>query len=165
MAYRDCPLNQIIHVWGYENLEERDSVRAAAGKDSNWPPKITPGNILNMNSEIWNPAPFMKPMGGDQALGGVYEMRTYTYEPGSIPELLKRWESSLPEREKHSPLAAGMFTEFGGLNRWMHIWPYKDLNHRAEIRAKKIEGWPSGAPGRVSQENKIMVPASFSPMH
>ena len=90
------PLNQIIHVWGYANLEERDNVRAAAGKDSNWPPKITPGNILNMNSEIWNPAPFMKPMGGDQALGGVYEMRTYTYEPGSIPELLKRWESSLP---------------------------------------------------------------------
>jgi len=24
---------------------------------------------------------------------------------------------------------------------------------------------PSGAPGRVRQENKIMVPASFSPMH
>ncbi len=60
------PLNQIIHVWGYENLEERDNIRAAAGKDSNWPPKITPGNILNMNSEIWNPAPFMKPMGGDR---------------------------------------------------------------------------------------------------
>ena len=89
------PLNQIIHVWGYENLEERDSVRAAAAKDPNWPPKITPGNILNMNSEIWNPAPFMKPMGGDQALGGIYEMRTYTYEPGSIPELLKRWETTL----------------------------------------------------------------------
>ncbi len=61
--------------------------------------------------------------------------------------------------------AAGMFTEFGGLNRWMHIWPYKDLNHRDEVRGMKIEGWPSGAPGRVRQENKIMVPASFSPMH
>ena len=93
------PLNQIIHVWGYESLEERESVRAAAGMDPNWPPKITPGNILNMNSEIWNPAPFMNPMGGDQALGGIYEMRTYTYEPGSIPELLKRCETSLPERE------------------------------------------------------------------
>ena len=158
-------LNQIIHVWAYESLEERTSVRAAAGKEANWPPKITPGNILNMNSEIWNPAPFMKPMGGDQALGGIYEMRTYTYEPGSIPELLKRWESAVPEREKHSPLAGALYTEFGGLNRWLHIWPYKDLAHRSEIRAKKIEGWPSGAPGLISQENKIVVPASFSPMH
>jgi len=58
-----------------------------------------------------------------------------------------------------------MYTEFGGLNRWMHVWPYKDLAHRAEVRGTKIEGWPSGAPGMIRQENKIMVPSSFSPMH
>ena len=161
------PLNQIIHVWGYESLEERAKVRAAASKEANWPPKITPGNILNMNAEVWQPAPFMKPMGGDQALGNIYEMRVYTYQPGSIPELLRRWAESIPYREEFSPLAAGMHTEFGGLNKWMHIWPYKDLNHRAEVRdaASKIPQWPSGAPGRVSQENKIMIPAKFSPMH
>ena len=119
------PLNQIIHVWGYESLEERASIRAAAG------------------------------------------MRTYTYQPGSMPELLRRWAEALPYREEFSPLAAGMYTEFGGLNKWLHIWPYKDLNHRAETRvaASKIPQWPSGAPGRVSQENKIVAPASFSPMH
>ena len=159
------PLNQIIHVWGYEDLGERTRIREEAGKDPNWPPKITPGNIINMNSEIWNPAPFMKPMGGDQALGGIYEMRIYTYEPGSIPELLKRWADSLPGREEFSPLAAGMYTELGALNRWMHIWPYKDLKHRSEVRNTKVPNWPSGAPGRVRQENKIMIPASFSPMH
>ncbi|GIT69179.1 MAG: hypothetical protein Ct9H300mP27_02830 [Chloroflexota bacterium] len=92
----------------------------------------------------------MKPMGGDQALGGIYEMRTYTYEPGSIPELLKRWTEVLPAREELSPLAAGMYTELGALNRWMHIWPYKDLNHRTEVRNTKLPNWPSGAPGRVS---------------
>ena len=43
------PLNQIIHVWAYEDLAERDKVRTAAGKDPNWPPKITPGNILNLS--------------------------------------------------------------------------------------------------------------------
>ena len=60
-----------------------------------------------------------------------------------------------------------MHTEFGGLNRWMHIWPYRDLKHREEVRAaaSQIPQWPSGAPGRVTQETKIMVPASFSPMH
>ena len=70
------PLNQIIHVWGYENLEERARIRQAASQEDAWPPKITPGNILNMNAEIWTPAPFMRPMGGGQALGGIYEMRT-----------------------------------------------------------------------------------------
>ena len=102
------PLNQIIHVWGYESLEERAKIRAAASQDPNWPPKITPGNILNMNAEIWQPAPFMKPMGpspdgGPQALGNIYEMRTYTYQPGSMPELLRRWAEALPYREEFSP--------------------------------------------------------------
>ena len=160
------PLNQIIHVWGYANLEERDNVRAEANNDPNWPPKVGE-YIVNMNSEIWLPAPFMRPLGGDQALGAIYEMRTYTYQPGSIPELLRRWGASVPFREELSPLAAGMYTEFGDLNRWMHIWPYKDLDQRARIRAESriLPQWPPGTPGLVSQENKIMVPASFSPMH
>ena len=54
-----------------------------------------------MNAEIWQPASFMKPMGpspdgGPQALGNIYEMRTYTYQPGSMPELLRRWAEALP---------------------------------------------------------------------
>ena len=85
------PLNQIIHVWGYDSLEERERIRAEAGKDPHWPPKITPGNIVNMNSEVWTPAPFMGPMGGDQALGDIYEMRIYTYANGAMPELPRRW--------------------------------------------------------------------------
>ena len=160
------PLNQVIHVWGYESLDERTRIRAEAAKDPHWPPP-NHGNILNMNSEVWTPAPFMRALGGDQALGNIYEMRIYTYEPGSIPELIRRWTEALPYREEFSPLAAGMSTEVGGLNRWMNIWPYKDLNHREQVRkeASKSPHWPSGAPGRVRQENKIMSPAAFSPMH
>ena len=97
------PLNQIIHVWGYESLEERAKVREAASKEANWPPKITSGNILNMNAEIWQPAPFMRPMGGDQALGNIYEMRTYTYQPGSMPELLRAGPSPCPTERSSRP--------------------------------------------------------------
>ena len=160
------PLNQVIHVWGYESLEEREHVRAEASKADGWPPP-SDGVILNMNSEIWTPAPFMRPMGGDQALGNIYEMRIYTYEPGSIPELIRKWSEAIPHREEYSPLAAGMYTEFGGLNRWMHVWPYKDLADRSKVReeASKNPHWPAGVPGRVRQENKILIPASFSPMH
>ena len=160
------PLNHVIHVWPYESLEERDQIRAEASKDPNWPPRDL-SMIQEMQSEIWNPAPFMRPMGGDQALGSIYEMRIYTYLPGSIPELLQRWEKALPYREGFSPCVAAMHTEFGALNRWMHIWPYKDLNQREEVRkaAGGTPNWPSGAPGRIRQENKILIPASFSPMH
>jgi len=159
------PLNQVIHVWPYENLGERESIRAAAAQDPHWPPADL-SMIQTMESEIWNPASFMRPMGGGQELGGVYEMRVYTYKPGSMPELLRRWEKALPWREQFSPCAAAMHSELGGLNRWMHIWPYRDLNHREEVRKASAgtPNWPSGAPGRIRQENKIMVPAAFSPM-
>ena len=32
------PLNQVIHVWPYENLGEREQIRAEASKDTHWPP-------------------------------------------------------------------------------------------------------------------------------
>ena len=161
------PLNQVIHVWPYENLAERTQVREEAGNDPNWPPK-SDRLILNMESEIFTPAEFMKPMGGDQALGDIYEMRIYTYQPGTMGEVLKRWGDAIPHREEFSPLAAGMYTELGGLNKWIHVWPYKDLEERNKIReeASATPHWPP--PTReflVKQENKICVPAAFSPMH
>ena len=161
------PLNQVIHVWPYADLDERTKIREEAGKDPNWPPK-SDGLILNMDSEIFIPADFMRPLGGGQALGNVYEMRSYTYQPGSMGEVLKRWGNSVPHREAFSPLAAGMYTELGGLNKWVHIWPYKDLEERNRIRAEAgaTEHWPP--PTReflVKQENKVLIPAAFSPMH
>ena len=162
------PLNQVIHVWPYESVEERNSIREAAGKDPNWPPKNDPDMYVNMNSEIFNPAPFMRPLGGDQALGSIYEMRSYTYQVGSINKVIDIWADAVPAREEFSPLAAAMYTDVGGLNKWVHIWAYEDLDQRKNIRAEasKTSTWPP--PTReflVSQETKIMVPSSFSPMH
>lgn len=159
------PLNQVIHVWPYENEEHREECRSTSVEG--WPPP-NGGNILNMDSQIWNPAEFMRPMGGDQELGGVYEMRIYTYQPGSLDEVLKRWAAAIPHREQYSPLAAGMYCELeDGSSKWMHVWPYKDLAERTSIRAQAAENpnWPP--PTReflVHQENKIVIPAAFSPM-
>ena len=80
---------------------------------------------------------------------------------------IARWTDAIPHREAFSPLAAAMHSEVGGLNRWMHIWPYQDLAERTRVRAeaRKSPHWPTGAGVRISQENKILVPATFSPMH
>ncbi len=162
------PLNQVIHVWPYESVEERNSIREEAGKDPNWPPKNDPDMYVSMNSEIFIPAPFMRPLGGDQALGALYEMRSYTYKVGSINKVIDIWADAVPAREEFSPLVAAMHTDTGGLNKWVHIWAYDDLDQRKNVRAEasKTATWPP--PTReflVSQENKIMIPSSFSPMH
>ena len=162
------PLNQVIHVWPYENLEERTRIREEVDKDPNWPPKNDRAIYVTTESEIFTPAPFMRPLGGDQALGNIYEMRTYTYKTESMGEVIKRWEAAVPHREEYSPLAAAMYTELGDLTKWVNIWPYKDLVERTKVRAeaRKNPNWPpSSGEALVRQENKLLAPTSFSPMH
>ena len=159
------PLNQIIHVWPYENLQERTEKRGQAMQDPNWPPQI--GNLIeHMESVIFMPAPFMEPL-GKKNLGGVYEMRTYMYQPGTMPTVLERWAESIPARTELSPLAACWYSDIGALNKFVHIWPYNDLDERTRIRTESmtLPKWPPGTREfLVSQENKIIIPAAFSPM-
>jgi hypothetical protein len=163
------PLNQVIHVWEYEDLNQREEAREAASKDRDL--QRLPGGrefVVEQQSEAVMPAPFMHPLGSrDYGSGNIYEMRTYTYEPGGIPEVLKAWEQAIPYREEYSPLAACWYTEFGGLNRFTHVWVYPDLNERTRIRAESRQGshWPPQASVRpVRQENKILMSAAFSPV-
>lgn len=158
-------LNEIIHVWPYEDLEERARVRAEAAKDPDEPPAVADA-IVDMQSVIVTPAPFMRPL-AQQELGSIYEMRVYTYRPGTMPEVLKRWAVAVPHREKYSPLAACWYTAQGGLNVFYHVWPYKSLAHRDEVRSQAVKDphWPPGSNEfLVRMENKILAPAPFSPM-
>jgi hypothetical protein len=119
-----------------------------------------------MEAEIFLPAPFMPPL-GKQQLGNVYEMRTYLYQPGSIPEVLARWAEAVPRRVQLSPLAACWYSEVGELNTFVHIWPYHDLEQRDRVRAEalRLPSWPPKTREfLVRQTTKILVPAAFSPL-
>ena len=159
-------LNQAIHVWPYDDLAQRQAVRAASAADPHWPPKHK-AEILNMQSEICVGAPFMRDLDRDRELGNIYELRTYTYRPGTIPEVIDRWTTAIEHRERYSPLAACWYTEVGALNRWTHIWPYESFAARDQIRAAALKdpNWPPATREfLVSQESKILTPSPFSPL-
>jgi hypothetical protein len=160
------PLNEIIHVWPYQDLTERARVRAGLAQEPDWPPKIAEF-IRSMHSEILVPFPF-SPLLKPGKIGPIYEMRIYTIKPGTLPDIMKGWEAKLPERLKLSPLAVAGNVDLGEANRFIHIWAYSSLEQRAAVRAKAVqEGvWPpGGGAGRLlTQANKIMLPAAFSPM-
>src|SRR5438270_464883 len=99
----------------------------------------------------------------------IIEMRTYTLQPGTVATFEERFADALPVRTKLSPLVGAWYSELGGLNKWCHIWAYKDAGERfrirEEARAKGI--WPpkGGQPGMMlKQENMLVVPAAFSPL-
>ena len=160
------PLNHIIHIWPYDDLQHRTRVRSQS--IPNWPPK-TGEFIVEMESKIVVAAPFC-PAFTPRQHGNLYEIRTYTLKPGGIPGVIDRWSTQIAERVKLSPLAFAGHSELGGLNRWCHIWAYKDAAERFAVRERaRNEGvWPprGGQPGvTLKQENMLVVPASFSPLH
>jgi len=158
-------LNQALHIWPYQDLQERTEVRdQVLGVDS-WPPPT--GELLAaQNTEIYFPAPFNdESITGDQ--GPFYELRTYSYATGDIPKVIDAWSNAIDERRKHSAFIGAWFTELGTLNRWAHMWAYKSLEQRAEVRADMIARkiWPApGGPVPLTQSNKLYLPFSFSPL-
>ena len=160
------PLNQIIHVWGYKDMEERNKIREAAVKDKVWPPKIAEF-IQSQKSEIMIPFSFMKefPKGKQ---GPFFEIRYNTLKPGTLPDTAKGWEGKLPERMKMSPVVLAGGVEFGKANGFVHIWAYSSLDQRMQIRAEARQKgvWPPGGGGDrlITQESKIVMPSAFSPL-
>ena len=167
------PLNQIIHVWPYKDLAERDRIRAAAVKDSAWPPRIAEFT-LTQRSDIMVPFPISPEMKAGK-MGPYFEIRTYTYASGELPKIMKAWERAIPARVQLSPVAAIWYGELGGLNKFVHIWPFKTLDERNEVRRKAVAAgvWPPSTLAKkegladyhlLAQENKIVMPSAFSPL-
>ena len=57
------PLNQVIHIWGYDSFEDRMKRRQAMRADPRWSPylqKIQP-LIRHQETKLLLPAPFFRP--------------------------------------------------------------------------------------------------------
>ena len=152
-------LNRIVMVWPYRDLAHRDEVAAALRGVPDWPPataELLRGEIL----EIVTPAPFMRPLTG-APMGDVLEMRTYTFRPGSIPDVLAIWADMVPARERLSPLVACWTTEIGALHRFTHVWSYRSLDERTSIRteAVRLGIWPPDTrEWRLAEESSLLLP-------
>ena len=164
------PLNQAIHIWQYDSLQQRADIRAAAAKDPSgkWPPKgadlivSQEVHILNplKNSPVWTGEP--------QELGGVWELRQYTYAPGNIGKVATAFNDAIPARQEIYPIGGIFTSDLGELNRLYQLFPYKDWNHRDEVRGvyQKTHVWPPHAEvSPVHQLVRHMIPAKVSPLH
>jgi hypothetical protein len=159
-------LNDLTFIWPYQNVAERERLRAEAAPIKNWPP--SPDPIEHMRTEIFTPLPFCKefPTG---KLGPIFEMRSYQLRVGGISSIIETWSEAIDARRKLSPLVTAMHCEMGDLNKLVHIWAYESLAHRAETRAEAASRklWPprpAPAGTILRQENCILVPVSFSPL-
>jgi hypothetical protein len=94
----------------------------------------------------------------------IYEIRTYTLNVSSVPEVEKRFAEAYEARKKYSELLGFFHTEIGELNQVIHIWPYESLEAREKIRAEaaKDANWPPKIQEFITaQTSEILVPFPF----
>ena len=154
------PLNQVVCIWA----------RQDDAHFSRWTadlPQLAPAlseYLVESDTRLLRPAPFMRDWVAPLRLGGVYELRTYDLVPGSEEQVFASWATKIAERERLSPLA-GCWVDTPGGNKLFHLWPYADLLERERIRKLAVdEGvWPTDAGEHyVRQESKVLVPMPFS---
>ena len=129
------PLNQVVHLWTYTDLNERARLRAELAKNERWVKDYMPLNkdiLLRQDIRLMNPV--IGPVAPAEA-PNVYELRDYRTKVGAARQWAGLITKAMPAREKYSKPVGLWITEAGQPNEVVHIWAYKDLNHRAQVRA------------------------------
>jgi len=164
------PLNQVVHLWSYKDLNERARLRAELAKNPRWGAEYLPlirPHLVRQDIRLLNP--IVGPVAPGRA-PNVYELRNYRTRPGAVRQWAELMAKTLPAREKYSKIVGLWITEAGQPNEACHIWAYNDLNHRAQVRAEAMQDpvWQAfikeAAPLLDELHSTIMLPAAHSPL-
>lgn len=163
-------LNQIYHLWEYEDLNARAEIRARLGQNPTWQseyvqhvyPLIRHQQVRLMHPRL----PFKAPEGE----GNIYEYRNYRLKTGKAAEWFGHFQEIMPTREKYSPNVCAWVTESPEPNEVSHLWVYPDQNTRLEVRGQVAQdpAWgeflPKSGPLMKEMNSTLLLPAPFSPL-
>jgi hypothetical protein len=163
-------LNQLVHLWSYADLNERDRLRAALAKNEAWTkeylPQARPLLVAQENKILSAAVPLTPPAD----TGNVYELRSYRTQVGRTGEWLTQFKAILPTREKYMRRVGVWQTEIAQLNEAVHMWVYRDLADRATSRGKLNQDpeWQAflnkTTPCLAHMQAMILNPVPFSAM-
>ncbi|MDG2313455.1 MAG: NIPSNAP family protein [Alphaproteobacteria bacterium] len=164
------PLNQVMHLWSYDNMAERDRLRKELGSLDAWVKEYIPvirPSIIKQELRFMEAHRDLSPP-NDQ--GNFYEFRNYRIKPGNVGEWMKRFVEVMPTRELYSKNICAWITQSPDPNEVCHLWAYKDTNERKIARDGVLQeaAWKEfsayGAPLLVEMTSTLLWPASFSPL-
>jgi len=129
-------LNQVVHLWSYPDLNERERLRGELARNEEWTkgylPQIRPMLLAQENKILSAVVPMTPPSDS----GNVYELRWYRTHVGKAGEWLQLFQAILPTRANYMRRVGVWQTEIAQLNEVVHMWVFRDLNERAASRAK-----------------------------
>ncbi|XP_012288044.1 protein NipSnap [Orussus abietinus] len=164
-------LDQAFHLWQYTGgFEPIDRAQAVLGKDESHQKLVKEqGNYLRSRHLQHLLAFSYWPQPKSRSGSNKYEIRSYTLKPGTMIEWGNNWARAINYRRNNDEAFAGFFSQIGRLYNVHHIWCFKDLQARKEIRenAWRTPGWDKCVEYTVplirEMHSHILNPTSFSP--
>ena len=158
-------LNEVMVVRQFDDDAQRLAERERVNVEGN--PFGIGDLISGMTIESFTLFPFLPPIAAG-SVGPFFEVRTYTLRPSGLAPTIAAWEAAIPARVRMSPLTAAMYALEGQAPRFTHIWPYKSLDERTQVRGDAVAQrvWPpQGGPDHIlTMRSGIYLAAPFSPL-
>jgi hypothetical protein len=165
-------LDEAIHVWkfddGYPGLDRHKAILRsnddfiAYRRRRNVMLRSRRNQIL-LAFSFW---PEVVPRAGPN----IYELRSYMLRPGTMIEWGNCWAKGLKYRREHNEAVAGYFSHIGELYQAHHVWAFKSLQDRKEVReaAWSKPGWDECVVRTVplikQMTSRVLNPLPFSPL-
>ena len=105
------PLNQVMHLWSYKDLNERARLRTDLAKNPRWSSEYIPlirPHLVRQDIRLLNS---VKSLAAPAKSPNVYELRCYRARPGAAKQWLDLFTAALPAREKYSKIVGLWTTE------------------------------------------------------
>ena len=105
-----------------------------------------------------------------RALGGLFELRSYTLHPGNLLEWETHWRRGLKARREVMEGVGAWFVQIGELNTVHHLWQFANLEERKQRREQSwsIEGWGDTVHKTVpliqTMKSRVLIPMPWSPV-
>ncbi|EMD32643.1 hypothetical protein CERSUDRAFT_58176 [Gelatoporia subvermispora B] len=162
-----------FHILEYENYSGYDkSTKKIRNSDVSGHMKAYKEMIpylRSRSSQLCQEFAFM-PTAPPHTEGGVFELRTYQLNPGTLLQWEQAWRRGIEARRKLLAPVGAWFSQVGRLHQVHHMWQYPDLQTRKEMReqAWKLDGWSETvsktAEYSMLMDSIILVPLPYSPL-
>ena len=161
--------DQVVNIWRYqEGYGKANETRKLIRTDSTLKTLMSDQekllrkreNQFMMSFSFWgHPQPAVR--------DSCYEMRSYVLKPGTMIEWGNNWARGINFRSNQ---VAGFFSQIGQLYVVHHVWHYKDLQSRKDVREDSWTkpGWDEIVAYTVplirEMRSRWMLPNPFSPI-
>ena len=169
-------LNKAVHYWEWENAQVRQDCRESLYNNPDWTEyrKGNTENIIEQENRLLQATDVVGPFAfmGNGSKQGFVDERTYTIQYTQVPNYIaitKALAKPVVDRAGWQ-LIGYFFSITGTINQVVHLWYWDNHAQREASQAAAVAdpGWPLYQAGNahrvIDQQNRYLVPTSFSPI-